>query len=147
MTFVVQVLATLVPENNIRMSDFGPLMLMRDQVPHLLSWAQGYSFSRDVNLSTTAAPSLVDEYRLNSWHCCDRGQFPFTDSEEDIRLSRRSLTSTSLSAAEYLEKFTALTSTDRMKKNPEEEADLVKPRLEYFWQNNGLLVQMQSPSR
>lgn len=32
MTFVVQVLATLVPENSIRLSDFGPLMPTRDQV-------------------------------------------------------------------------------------------------------------------
>eukprot|EP00250_Pteridium_aquilinum_P000913 c11094_g1_i1 orf=544-2766(-) len=149
MTFVVQALATLVPENSIRISEFGPLMAAKDQVsPQLLSWAQDYSFSRDGNISTTMSPSLVDECRLASRH--------WSDIEQDIahpkravpaEPARKSLTSTSLSATEYLEKLTAMTPTHQVEKCTEEEADLVKPRLESFWQNNGLLVQNQSPAR
>ncbi|KAI5071688.1 hypothetical protein GOP47_0013939 [Adiantum capillus-veneris] len=154
MTFVVQVLATLVPENNVRMSDFGPLMASRDQGLQMLSWARDYSFSRNVNFSLMMSPNLLEECRLSSWHWEDK-QITLLDNEHDKEiahskkgeLARKSLTSTSLSAAEYLERFTAMTSADRMTRSSEEEADLVKPRLEYFWQNNGLLMQQQSPAR
>lgn len=148
MTFVVQVLATLVPENSVRISDFGPLMASQDPGPQLLAWAQDYSFSRNVNFPITVSPNVLEERRLSSWHWNSK-QIPSLDSEQDKKgeLARKSLTSTSLSAAEYLEKFTAMTSADRLKKSIEEETDLVKPRLEYFWQNNGLLMQKQSPAR
>lgn len=149
MTFVVQVLATLIPENSIRMREFGPLMEARDQVPQLLSWTQDYSFSRDNISFSTTSPIVVDQCRPVS----NNRQMLGLDTEQQTmhikkgELTRKSLTSTSLSAAEYLEKFTAMTSTDKVNKSTEEEADLVKPRLEYFWQNNGLLVQKQSPAR
>ncbi|MCO5571848.1 hypothetical protein L7F22_025596 [Adiantum nelumboides] len=154
MTFAVQVLATLVPENSVRMSDFGPLMASRDQGPQLLSWAQDYSFSRSGNFSMMMSPNVLEEPRLSSWHWSDK-QMILLDSEQDKdithpkkgELGRKSLTSASHSAAEFLERFTAMTSADKMKKSSEEEADLVKPRLEYFWQNNGLLMQQQSPAR
>lgn len=161
MTSVVQVLASLISENVIRMNDFGPLMEARDQAPQLLSWSQDYSFSRDENpqnlssdmWSSTSFRKMDDQCKIPSQRWCDR-QTLLADREQETMFNtleqakQSSLKSTSLSAAEYLQKFTAMATNDTAKRSTEEESlDLVKPRLEYFWQNNGLVVQVQSPAR
>ncbi|KAH7287098.1 hypothetical protein KP509_32G038200 [Ceratopteris richardii] len=150
MTFVVQVLASLVPENSVQVNEFRSLMAPHD---HIVPWAQGYGFSRDINVSSHMSASLLQEQTLPSWKIPNKQMWLLeTEDEKNIdqpgngELSRTSLTSISLSAAEYLEKFTAMTSADQMKMG-NEEADLVEPRLEYFWQNNGIMMPEQSPSR
>lgn len=166
MTSVVQVLATLIPENIIKMNDFGPLMeaKARHQDPWPLPWAQDYSFSREDDSqayakfspdfwSVASSPNVYDQCRIASLDCYERERLPVDIEEETIRkkweqTKQSNLRSTSLSAAEYLQKFSAMTVDDPVNRSSEEEVlDLVKPRLEYFWQNNGLVVQVHTPGR
>ncbi|MCO5557581.1 hypothetical protein L7F22_011147 [Adiantum nelumboides] len=102
MTIVLQVLSTLVPKNSVRMSDFGLLIASQDQGSQWLAWAQDYSCSKNVNFSITMSPNVLEERRLSlAWHWNSK-HIPFLDSEQDkkCKLVRKSLTSTSLSAAE-----------------------------------------------
>eukprot|EP00249_Psilotum_nudum_P032063 c47206_g1_i1 orf=545-2827(+) len=160
MTLVMQILATMVPQNT-KTNDLAELTATGYQAFQLLSYPPDCSFSReessqnDRNMlldSSVINSTIVDDNKkVADQKLSDRQLLLFEIEEEAANhkgLSVLSMRSTSWSAAECLQKLTAMTGNDPIRRSPDEEAlDLVKPRLETFWQNNSLVAQISSPAR